>query len=485
MNNPPPPFTHDHPTSHSFDANARTALADENLQTQLAQITRKGFQQKRKAAMERLPEFDQLRDQARDLKSHTLDHLDVYLERFEAKVIEAGGQVHWASDAAEAREIILKICNDVDAKTVTKGKSMITEEIGLNGYLEQHGIRPVETDLGEYIIQLRGEPPSHIIAPAFHISKEQVEAEFRKHHTELDAARDISEPKALLNEARNMLRREFISADVGITGANMLIAETGTALIVTNEGNGDLTQSLPPVHIAVTSIEKVIPTLEDASLLLRLLARSATGQETTVYTTFFTGPKRADDVDGPEQFHIVLLDNGRSKILGGEFHDVLRCIRCGSCMNHCPVFGAVGGHAYGWVYPGPIGSVLTPLMVGIDEAYLLADASTFCGRCEAVCPVRIPLPKMLHRHRVVAYEAGHGSLLARVALKMWATIAVRPAIYHRLASFKLGAWKMLAGKRGRFKSFPFASGWTASRDLPTPEGKTFQALWKARNGKVK
>lgn len=484
MNNPPPPFTHDHPTSHKFNANAREALGDENLQTQLAQITRKGFQQKRKAAMDRLPEFDQLRDQARDLKSHILDNLDVYLARFEEKVIAAGGQVHWASDANEAREIILKICNDVDAKIVTKGKSMITEEIGLNGYLEQHGIRPVETDLGEYIIQLRGEPPSHIIAPAFHLSKQQVETEFRKHHTELDPSRDISEPKALLNEARQMLRREFISADVGITGANMLIAETGTALIVTNEGNGDLTQSLPPVHIAVTSIEKVVPTLEDASLLLRLLSRSATGQETTVYTTFFTGPKRGGDVDGPEQFHVVLLDNGRSKILGGEFRDVLKCIRCGSCMNHCPVFGAVGGHAYGWVYPGPIGSVLTPLMVGIDEAWPLADASTFCGRCEAVCPVRIPLPEMLRRHRVNAFAGGYASPLARVALKMWAAIATRPALYHRLASFKLGAWKMIAGKRGHFESFPFAGGWTSSRDLPAPQGKTFQAMWKAKELKA-
>lgn len=474
-------FTADNPTCHNFIANAHEALGDKNLQTQLSRITREGFQQKRKDAKDRLDEFDILRDRAKEIKTNVLENLDSYLEIFEANVIAAGGKVHWAQSASDAREIILKICSGAGAKTVTKGKSMVSEEIGLNHYLEQNGITPVETDLGEYILQLRDEPPSHIIAPAFHLAKSEVEDVFREHHTDLDASRNISEPAELLNEARQILRDDFIKADVGITGANMLVAETGTALIVTNEGNGDLTQSLPPVHIALSTIEKIVPTLEDASTLLRVLARSATGQDITVYTTFFTGPKRSEDLDGPKEFHLVLLDNARSKTLAGEFSEALRCIRCGACMNHCPVFGSVGGHAYGWVYPGPIGSVLTPLMVGLSEAYLLPDASTLCGRCEAVCPVRIPLPKLLRRHRVRAHAQGKSTLLATVGLKMWAFLAARPKLYHSIASFKVGAWKAISGKRGKISWVPFVGGWTNSRDLPAPQGKTFMALWKQKN----
>ena len=474
-------FTYDKPTCHNFSKNAHDALSDKNLQTQLSRITREGFQQKRKNAMDRLDEFDILRDRAKEIKSDVLKNLDAYLEIFEQNVIAAGGKVHWAASANDAREIILKICQDHNAKTVTKGKSMVSEEIGLNHYLEQHDIRAVETDLGEYILQLKNEPPSHIIAPAFHIAKSEVEDVFRQHHTDLDSGRDISQPKQLLNEAREILRDDFINADVGITGANMLIAETGSALIVTNEGNGDLTQSLPPVHIALSSIEKIVPTLEDASTLLRVLARSATGQDITVYTTFFTGPKRTPDLDGPKEFHLVLLDNGRSTTLGSEFSEALRCIRCGACMNHCPVFGSVGGHAYGWVYPGPIGSVLTPLMVGMDEAHTLPDASTLCGRCEAVCPVRIPLPKLLRRHRVRSYDAGKQSLLAQIGLGAWVFVASRPKLYHSIAGFKVRAWKILAGKRARFSWLPFLGGWTDSRDFPAPQGKTFMDLWKQKN----
>lgn len=474
-------FTFDKPTSHNFTTNAHRALADKNLQTQLSRITREGFQQKRKNAISRIAEFDLLRDRAKEIKSDVLKNLDAYLEIFEKNVIAAGGHVHWAASAKDAREIILKICQDNNAKTVTKGKSMVSEEIGLNHYLESHAIRAVETDLGEYILQLKNEPPSHIIAPAFHIAKSEVEDVFRQHHTKLDKARDISEPKQLLNEAREILRDDFINADVGITGANMLIAESGTALIVTNEGNGDLTQSLPPIHIALSSIEKIVPTLEDASTLLRVLARSATGQDITVYTTFFTGPKRTPDLDGPKEFHLVLLDNGRSATLGSEFSEVLRCIRCGACMNHCPVFGSVGGHAYGWVYPGPIGSVITPLMVGMDEAHTLPDASTLCGRCEEVCPVRIPLPKLLRHHRVRSFNAGKSSLLATIGLRLWAFVAARPNLYHLIAGFKIRAWKTLAGKRTRFSWLPFLSGWTDGRDFPVPEGKTFMDLWKQKN----
>src|SRR5690606_19873012 len=315
-----------------------------------------------------LPEFEALRDQARDLKDHILAHLDYYLETFEAAVQRAGGEVHWCATYAEAREAALGICRAVDAKTVTKGKSMITEEMALNDYLLAHDIEPIETDLGEYIIQLAHEYPSHIIAPALHKTKDQVSDLFVQHHEKYGFTERVTDPQALVGEARKVLRDKYAAADVGITGANFLIAETGSTVIVTNEGNGDLTQSLPGTHIVVSSIEKVVPTLEDASLFLRLLARSATGQEMSVYTTFSTGPRRKDDLDGPARFHVVLVDSGRSDLLGTNKQELLRCLKCGACMNHCPVYQAVGGHSYGWVYPGPIGAALNPHMVGIEEA---------------------------------------------------------------------------------------------------------------------
>ncbi len=347
----------------------------------------------------------------------TLAHLDLYLETYEARVLASGGVVHWAETAEHARDIILDICRKANARTVTKGKSMITEEIGLNDFLEKNDIRPVETDLGEYIIQLRGEHPSHIIAPAVHLNKEQVEADFRRVHAHLPDHRDLSEPEALLGEARRVLRSQYFEADVGITGANFLVAETGTSIIVTNEGNGDLTQILPKVHVVVASIEKIVPTLEDVSQILRVLARSATGQEMSVYTTLSTGPRRKSDVDGPEQYHVVLLDNGRSSMLGTEFQEMLRCIRCGACMNHCPVYHAVGGHAYGWVYPGPMGAVLTPSLIGVDKGGHLPNASTFCGRCESVCPMKIPLPKMMRHWREREFERGLNPATQRCGLE--------------------------------------------------------------------
>jgi L-lactate dehydrogenase complex protein LldF len=391
-------------TANKFKANASKALIDVQLQKALGNV-QKGFIGKRQKAADALPEFDELRDNARDIKNHVLAHLDLYLEEYERKVLAAGGHVHWAETAEDARRIVLDICKKANARTVTKGKSMITEEIALNDHLAANGIEPVETDLGEYIIQLRGEHPSHIIAPAVHLNKEQVEGDFRRVHTHLAKDRDLSEPVSLLSEAREVLRQRYFAADVGITGANFLIAETGTSVIVTNEGNGDLTQTLGKVHVVVASIEKIVPTLEDTSQILRVLARSATGQDMSVYTTFSTGPKREDDPDGPDEYHVVLLDNGRSAMLGTEYQDMLRCIRCGACMNHCPVYHAVGGHAYGSVYPGPMGAVLTPSLNGIDETGQLPNASTFCGRCEAVCPMRIPLPKMMRHWRSASSNA--------------------------------------------------------------------------------
>lgn len=470
-------------TTPEFKSNAVEALANENLQKAMGHV-RVGFIEKRQIAADALPEFDALRDNARDIKNHTLAHLDLYLEAYSEKVEESGGHVHWAQTAEDARNIVLDICRKAGAKTVTKGKSMISEEIGINAFLEQKGIAPIETDLGEYIIQLRGEAPSHIIAPAVHVLKEQIEEDFRAEHTHLDRDRNLDAPESLLDEARQVLRQKFLDADVGITGANFLVAETGTSVIVTNEGNGDLTQTLPKVHIVLASLEKITPTLEDVSQILRVLARSATGQEMSVYTTFSTGPRREADNDGPQEYHVVLLDNGRTNMIGTEFEEMLRCIRCGACMNHCPVYHAVGGHAYGWVYPGPMGAVLTPSLEGVEKGGNLPNASTFCGRCESVCPMRIPLPKMMRHWREREFERNLNPATQRWGLKFWVWFARRPKLYALGARLAMRSIAILSGGRGRLKSLPLAGGWTKYRDLPAPEGKTFQQLWHA-SGKAK
>jgi L-lactate dehydrogenase complex protein LldF len=466
-------------TSRHFKDNAHRALGDANLQKAMGNV-RTGFIDKRQIAVDKLPEFEALRDAARDIKNHTLAHLDLYLERYATQVEALGGQIHWCPSAEDARRAVLEICQRAGARTVTKGKSMVAEEIAINDHLEAHGITAIETDLGEYIIQLRKEPPSHIIAPAVHVTKEQVADDFRRLHTDLPGDRSLVEPRALVNEARTVLREKYLEADVGITGANFLIAETGSSVIVTNEGNGDLTQCLPKVHIVIASLEKVVPTLEDASTILRVLARSATGQEFSAYTTFSTGPRRPEDPDGPEEYHVILLDNGRSAMLGTEFQDMLRCIRCGACMNHCPVYHAVGGHTYGWVYPGPMGAVLTPGLIGVDEAGHLPNASTFCGRCEDVCPMRIPLPKMMRHWREREFERHLSPPTVRAGLGLWAFVARRPRLYHLLTRLPVAVLGRLGRRRGRFASLPLAGGWTAHRDLPAPQGKTFQQLWAAR-----
>lgn len=466
-------------TSPAFKANAHEALGDKALQRALGNVER-GFIYKRTKAAGRLPEFEALRDSARDIKNHTLAHLDLYLEAYEKRVTAAGGQVHFAPTAADARQVVIDICKRVGARTLAKGKSMISEEIDLNAHLEAAGVTPVETDLGEYIIQLRGERPSHIVAPVIHLNRDQIEANFRAAHTELPTDRNLDAPESLLAEARAMLRRKFLAADVGMTGANFLVAETGSSIVVTNEGNGDLSQTLPKVHIVLASIEKLVPTLDDAAQMLRVLARSATGQDITVYTTFSTGPRRPGDPDGPGEYHVILLDNGRSSMLGGEFHDMLRCIRCAACMNHCPVYHAVGGHAYGWVYPGPMGSVLSPSLIGVDKAGHLPNASTFCGRCESVCPVRIPLPKLMRHWREREFERHLSPATVRTGLKFWGYFVKRPRLYRLATRIGMRALSLLGGRKGRFSSLPLAGGWTATRDLAAPQGDTFQARWKAR-----
>lgn len=463
-----------------FKENAVRQLADEDLRQALTK-SKGHFTGGRQKSIDNLPEFDALRDKARDIKNHTIENLDFYLETYEKKVLSTGGHVHWASTAKDAQEIVLNICQSVGATSVNKGKSMIGEECDINEALEAAGIKAVETDLGEYIIQIRNERPSHIIAPAVHLTKAQVEESFRETHTHLDPERVLDEPPTLLEEARKVLRKKYFEAEVGITGANFLVAETGSSIIVTNEGNGDLSQLLPRVHIVLASIEKVVPNLEDASTLLRVLARSATGQEFSVYTTISTGPRKDEDLDGPEEYHVILLDNGRTGMLGTEFQDMLRCIRCGACMNHCPVYQSVGGHAYGWVYPGPMGAVLSPGLLGVDEAGHLPNASTFCGRCEEVCPVHIPLPKMMRHWREREFERHLTPNSYRKGIQLWAFIALRPNLYKRLTSFQMRILGWIGRRRGRFTSVPMAKGWTKYRDLPAPEGKTFQKQWSERS----
>jgi L-lactate dehydrogenase complex protein LldF len=468
----------------AFVANAREALADADLGLALSRL-RGALGGMRGAAVARLPEFEALRDAGRDIRAHTLKHLDAYLELFEAKVVAQGGVVHWAQDAAAARAAVLDICARHGARVVTKGKSMVSEEIALNDALAAAGIEGVETDLGEYIIQLKGDRPSHIIAPAIHLLKEQVRELFDAKHAQenLPPVQADDEVTALVREARAVLRRRFLEADVGITGANFCVAETGSTVIVTNEGNGDLSQSLPRVHIVLVGIEKMVPTLEDLSTLVRLLARSATGQEISVYTTFSTGPKRPDDADGPDEFHVVLLDNGRSAMLGGEFEDMLRCIRCAACLNACPVYGAVGGHTYGSVYPGPMGSVLTPALPldgrqGIAHSAHLPNASTFCGRCAEVCPVRIPLPSLLRRWRQREWQAGLGAPTVRAGLGLWRRVATRPVVYRLLARAGAFVLRRFARGRGRIDRLVLGGAWTAWHDLPAPEGETFTTRWR-------
>ena len=463
-----------------FKENAVRQLADEDLRQALTK-SKGHFTGGRQKSIDNLPEFEELRDKARDIKNHTIENLDFYLEAYEKKVLSSGGHVHWASTAKDAQEIVLNICQTVGATSVNKGKSMIGEECDINEALEAAGINAVETDLGEYIIQIRNERPSHIIAPAVHLTKAQVEESFRETHTHLDPERVLDEPPTLLEEARKVLRKKYFEAEVGITGANFLVAETGSSIIVTNEGNGDLSQLLPRVHIVLASIEKVVPNLEDASTLLRVLARSATGQEFSVYTTISTGPRRDEDLDGPEEYHVILLDNGRTSMLGTEFQDMLRCIRCGACMNHCPVYQSVGGHAYGWVYPGPMGAVLSPGLLGVDEAGHLPNASTFCGRCEEVCPVHIPLPKMMRHWREREFERHLTPNAYRKGIQLWSFIALRPNLYKRLTSFQIRILGWIGRRRGRFSSLPMAKGWTKYRDLPAPEGKTFQKQWSERS----
>ncbi len=469
-------------TSRKFRQLAGQALANETLRTALDDVERI-MPVIRNSALDQLENPEALFDRASASRDRTLAELDVYLEAFEQKVQQLGGHVHWAADGTEAREIIANICETAGARNVTKSKSMVTEEIELNAFLESRDITVVETDLGEYIIQLRGERPSHILAPALHVALSEVADTFHRHH-DLQRAAPLREPTEMLLEARAVLRDRFLSADVGITGANFLVAETGGVVIVTNEGNADLTASLPDTHIVVTGIEKVVPTLEDAGLMLRLLARSAAGQRLSTYTTLIHGPRRAEDSSGPSNFHVVLLDNGRSDMLGTQFQEMLRCIRCSACINHCPVYTAVGGHAYGSVYSGPMGAVLTPGLAGLDAAAHLPNASTFCGRCEEVCPVRIPIPKMLRYWRDREFERRMTPRAVRYGLGWWTRLNTSTRVYRYLLGVAAAILRVLSN-RGWITRLPGPGhAWTRYRDMPTPAGQTFQQQWRRMRGRA-
>ncbi len=465
-----------------FRDRARTALADPLLQKALRNVPR-GFIAKRAKAKAALPEFEQLREEASALKAFTLDNLDTFLATFVERAQTSGAKVHFASNTEEANRIVIDILKKAGVHLVAKGKSMISEETELNTALQRAGMEMVETDLGEYIIQLRDEKPSHIVAPAIHLSRREIEPAFRQAHTELPSDRQLVEKEDFVAEARSILREKFRTADAGITGANLLIAETGSTVLVTNEGNGDLSSTLPRIHVVLASIEKVVPTLEDATTILRLLARSATGQEITSYTSFFTGPRRPGDVDGPEEMHIVLLDNGRSEILAGPFSDILKCIRCGACLNHCPVFGAVGGHAYGGVYPGPMGEVLAPALHGIGKVSDIVDACTMCGRCAEVCPMGIPLPSLIRRWRMEAFRQAQVSPVQRLGLKVWAWLARHPHLYALAMRIAMPLLKFALRWKELLRRIPGLSAWMAERELPPPQGRTFTAMWKAARRK--
>ncbi|WP_310494843.1 lactate utilization protein B [Dechloromonas sp.] len=425
-------------------------------------------------------DFDMLRSTGKNIRNRNLADLDVWLDIFEERATATGAEVLWARDGTEVSRLVVDIARRHGVSKAVKSKSMLSEEANLNEALAAAGIRPVETDLGEYIVQLAGETPSHIIAPAVHKTIGEIEALFAREHGRPLETRTSADIPAMAQEARAVLRQHFLSAEMGISGANFLIAETGSAALVTNEGNGRMVTTLPKVHVVITGIEKIVPTLEDFATLMRLLPRSATGQSISNYVSLLTGTKRDGDHDGPEKTVFILVDNGRANLLGSDYQDMLRCIRCGACMNHCPVYFSLGGHAYGWVYPGPMGSVLTPLYTGIENALDLPHASTGCNQCGAVCPVDIPLPALMHRLREEQNERGLRPWSERLALKAWAWVAGRPALYRWFARRAARYLNWLADGSGRIRIFGLAPEWTAGRDLPVSSGRTFHELYSAR-----
>jgi len=455
-----------------FPQRASAALRDDFLQEALGIATTK-FIDLRREAFAAFPQGEALRDRARRIKEETLLRLDSHLGRLADSVERLGGHVHWAADAEEARQIVLRLCREHGVKLAVKSKSMATEEIDLNEALEHAGITPIETDLGEYIIQLAHEKPSHIIAPAIHKTKGQVADLFSR----VLGDRFPADPEVLTAAARKELRQRFLEADMGITGANFAVAETGTVVLVTNEGNGRMVTSLPRVHVAVMGMEKVIPTMTDLVVFLAILAKSATGQKLSSYTTLVRGPRQAGELEGPEHFHLVLLDNGRVRQIGGPLREALYCLRCGACLNVCPVYRQIGGHAYGHTYPGPIGILLTAMLKGTESVKHLAHASSLCGACKDVCPVRIDIPRMLVELREQVAHEGVAPAGERALFRGARRVMSSPALFR----FGARAARLLQrpfARGGRVRGLPLFFGrWTATRDLPPVAPRTFSERW--------
>lgn len=456
-----------------FRARAGRALQDGFLQEALTIATTK-FKELRREAFEDFPEGEALRDRARAIKEATLQHLDQHLERLVENVERLGGHVHYARTSEEAREIVLDIARRAGARMAVKSKSMATEEIDLNEALAAAGVTPVETDLGEYIIQLAHERPSHIIAPAIHKTKGQV-AELFTRELGRPAAAD---PEALTRIAREELREKFLQADLGITGANFAVAETGTVVLVTNEGNGRMVTSLPRVHVAVMGLEKVVPSMTDLMVFLAILAKSATGQKLSVYTTLIQGPRRGGELEGPDEFHLVLLDNGRIDQIAGPLRESLYCLRCGACLNVCPVYRQIGGHAYGYTYPGPIGILLTAMQHGMESVRDLVHASSLCGACAEACPVKIDIPKMLIELRREVDERRIARWPERLVFGAFARVLRNPALYRLAAPLARLLQRPFTRGRTIRRLPPGLGAWTATRDLPAVAPRTFQERWR-------
>jgi L-lactate dehydrogenase complex protein LldF len=457
-----------------FSDRARAAIADPQLRIALDRTTAQ-FGLRRSAALASLDDVEAVRDRARHAKMELLRHLGDALRAFEQRLTENGVTVHWAETGADANRIVVDIASKAGVRRVAKGKSMVSEETHLNDALEQAGLSVIETDLGEYIVQLGNDRPSHIIAPIIHLTRQDVG---RVMADRLNVAY-TDEPKVLAATARARLRQEFLRADMGLSGANFGVAETGTICLVTNEGNGRMISTLPRVHVVFMGIEKLVATMADLDRCLKVLARSATGQKITVYTTLVNGPRRPHEADGPDELHVVLLDNGRTRILAGETAEILGCIRCGACLNACPVYRTIGGHAYGDTYSGPVGAIVTPGLRGIDGWRELPHASSLCGACREVCPVRLDIPRMLLALRRAGSDEPRPRSLGP-AIKMFAWVASRPAVYRSAA--RIARWSLACmARNGWVTRLPgFAGGWTRYRDFKAPAGPSFQELWRAR-----
>jgi L-lactate dehydrogenase complex protein LldF len=461
---------HEH---HDFLNAARQALADPPLQAALIRLTNTLLAGNRRGYAA-LADSNALRDHAKRIKEHTLAHLDRYLEQLEASVQKRGGHVHWASTAEEARQIVLDIARRTNSRRIVKSKSMTSEEIHLNPALEAAGMEVTETDFGEFIIQLAGERPSHLVAPAVHHTRESIARILSKHSGEPLP----DDPQVLAKTGRRLLREKFRRADMGISGANFAVAETGTIVLISNEGNARLTTTCPRVHVALMGIEKVLPRWLDLPVFLKLLARAATGQTLSVYTSLITGPRRPGETDGPEEFHLVLLDNGRSRLLATPFRESLQCIRCGACLNACPVYRRIGGHSYGGVYSGPIGSILTPLFDSVADNPHLPHASSLCGACQAACPVKINIPHMLIGLRELQHHEKGKSWKEKLAYRLSAAVLRRPWLYCLALCCARLVLRPLA-RDGWLRRLPGpGAAWTAARDFPAPAPRSFRECWR-------